>query len=296
MTLQTLETLFESHPAMSWLALAALFNVAITAIDMVYDFVTGANRDWKDTASNIAIDIGKRLLSRTFVGLLGLLALHSAGSWLWWEIPMHPWTWALSLIVADLTYYWMHRFEHENRFLWAYHAVHHSSESYNLTTAGRLAWVEDLIEWVFLIPMILMGFNVFQAVVSLAFVAAYQHWIHTERVGRLGFLEGWVNTPSVHRVHHGSNRKYWDKNYGGILMIWDRLFGTYQAEEEPVIYGISERVASRNPFVINFIEYGRIWSDVRRATGIGEAIRAAFGRTGAALESRERGLASDGRS
>ncbi len=105
-----------------------------------------------------------------------------------------------------------------------------------------------------LIPMILIGFSPFQAIVGLILVAQFQTWIHTERIGKLGWLDKIFNTPSVHRVHHGSNKKYLDKNYGGFLIIWDRIFGTYQKEEEKVIYGLTKDINTNNPLLINFID------------------------------------------
>jgi sterol desaturase/sphingolipid hydroxylase (fatty acid hydroxylase superfamily) len=140
---------------------------------------------------------------------------------------MTGWTWLLALLAADFTYYWMHRLEHEHRILWASHSVHHSSNDYNLTVGFRLSLVEGFFEWAFLIPMILIGFSPFQAIVGLVLVAQYQHWVHTERVTKMGWLDEVFNTPSVHCVHQGSNRQYIDKNYGGILMIWDKLLSTY---------------------------------------------------------------------
>lgn len=189
------------------------------------------------------------------IGLIGLLPFY----WLVpWEIPMLWWTWVLALIAADFTYYWLHRIEHVRRILWASHSVHHSSEDYNLTVGFRLSWVEGLFEWVFLIQMILLGFNPFQAVIGLVLVAQYQHWIHTERVHKLGWLDEVFNTPSVHRVHHGSNRKYLDKNRSGVLILWDKLFGTFQRVEDAVTYGLTENIDSNNPVTINFVEYRNI--------------------------------------
>ena len=140
------------------------------------------------------------------------------------SIPFTWWSWIAAVLVADLTYYWMHRIEHEVSFFWAYHSVHHSSPEFNLTTGLRLAWIEGLIEWLFFIPMIMMGFEVTQTIIAISIVVAYQTWIHTEKIDKLGWADRIFNTPSVHRVHHGSNAKYIDKNYGGILMVWDRMF------------------------------------------------------------------------
>ncbi len=187
------------------------------------------------------------------------------------------WTWVLGILAADFTYYWMHRLEHEHRILWASHSVHHSSEDYNLTVSFRLSIVEGLFEWMFLIPMILIGFNPFQTMVSLIFVVQFQTWIHTEKIQKLGWLDEIFNTPSVHRVHHGSNPKYLDKNYGGLLMVWDKLFGTYQREEEKVIYGLTKNIKTNNPITINFIEYKNIWQDVKQCRTLKDKLKIIFG-------------------
>ena len=125
--------------------------------------------------------------------------------------------------------------------------------------------------------MILIGFNPFQAIVGLVLVAQYQHWVHTERVTKLGWLDEVFNTPSVHRVHHGSNRQYIDKNYGGILMIWEKLFGTFVREEEKVIYELTCDIHTYNPVKITFIEFGNIWKDVKKCRTMGDRLRIIFG-------------------
>ena len=184
------------------------------------------------------------------------------------------------MLHADFTYYWMHRWEHEIRILWAHHSVHHSSPEFNLTTALRLAWIEGLIEWIFFVPMIVIGFDVAQTIIALAIGLAYQTWIHTEKIGRLGWLDKVLNTPSVHRVHHGANPSYLDKNYGGILIVWDRMFGTYQPEDQPVVYGLTKPIGTSNPITINFFEYAQIIKDLRRSRSWYEACGYLFKRPG----------------
>ena len=124
--------------------------------------------------------------------------------------------------------------------------------------------------------MILLGFGAVQTIIALSIVIAYQTWIHTEKIGKLGWADRIFNTPSVHRVHHGSNEKYLDKNYGGILIVWDRLFGTYQAEEEKVIYGVTHPLGTSNPLVINFHEFWQIAKDVWKASKVGDAFGYVF--------------------
>jgi hypothetical protein len=125
--------------------------------------------------------------------------------------------------------------------------------------------------------MILIGFSPFQAIVGLILVAQFQTWIHTERIGKLGWLDKIFNTPSVHRVHHGSNKKYLDKNYGGFLIIWDRLFGTYQKEEEKVIYGLTKDINTNSPLLINFIEFKSILKDLKKCKSWKDRCKIIFG-------------------
>ncbi len=252
----------EEAGVMKYVGYFFVFNIALTAIELILDFSTSKERRWKDTGANILIFILGQLLEKTAFGAIGLICLFPF-HWLSpFAIPLNPWTWVLAFLTADFTYYWMHRIEHEHRILWANHSVHHSSEDYNLTIAMRLSIIEGAIEWIFLIPMMLIGFTPFQAIIGLVFVAQYQTWIHTETIVKLGWLDEVFNTPSVHRVHHGSNPQYLDKNYGGVLIIWDKLFGTFQREEEAVKYGLTKNIHTNNPITINFVEYKNIWADV----------------------------------
>jgi len=276
MSFANLISLFEEAKIMQLVGILFLFNLSLVFIEVVIDVVTNKARRWLDSAANFTIFVMNQLLEKTFVGWFALIALLPF-QWLTpLSIPMNIWTWFLAIIAADLTYYWMHRIEHTYRILWANHSVHHSSKDYNLSVSMRLSILEPLIEWVFLIPMILLGFSTFQAIVSLILVAQYQTWIHTERVGKLGGLDYVFNTPSVHRVHHGSNSQYFDKNFGGILMIWDHFFGTYQKEDEKVIYGIDRDINTNNPFKINFVEYGLIWKEIKQAKSLDQLKRALF--------------------
>ena len=277
MSFARLISLFEESRLMDYVAYFFLFNLTIIFLEIFLDLFVRKERRWKDTGANIVIFLINQLLEKTLVGAVGIIALMPFHYITPLSISMNAWTWVLAIVAADFTYYWMHRIEHEHRILWANHSVHHSSEDYNLTVSMRLSIVEPLIEWVFLIPMILVGFSPFQAIVGLIFVAQFQTWIHTERIGKLGWLDWVFNTPSVHRVHHGSNNKYLDKNYGGITMIWDHLFGTYQKEEEKVVYGLTKNIHTNNPVKINFIEYKHIWDDVKKCRNRKDALRIIFG-------------------
>lgn len=277
MSFENFENLFENAEVMKYVILFSIINLSFIFFEIILDLFTQKERRWKDTGANIAIFFMSELLNKTAFALIGIIFLIPI-SWLSpFEIPMNAWTWIAAFFAADFTYYWMHRIEHEHRILWANHSVHHSSQDYNLTIAFRLCIIESAIEWIFLVPMILIGFSPFQALIGLIFVAQYQTWIHTERIVKLGWLDEVFNTPSVHRVHHGSNRKYLDKNYGGVLMIWDKLFGTFQKEEEKVIYGLTKNINTNNPITINFIEYANIWKDVKRCQNWSDRFRIIFG-------------------
>ncbi len=277
MTIEEITLLFQTSEILDYVGYFFIINIALIFFEICLDFFTSKERRWKDTGANIIIFFLGQLLEKTAFGAIGIICLLPFYHLSPFEITMNGWTWVISLLVADFTYYWMHRLEHEHRILWANHSVHHSSEDYNLTVSMRLSIIESAIEWVFLIPMILMGFNPFQAIVSLIFVAQYQTWIHTERIIKLGWLDEIFNTPSVHRVHHGSNQKYLDKNYGGVLILWDKLFGTFQREEEKVIYGLTKNINSNNPITINFIEYKNIWRDVKQCRTWSDRFKIIFG-------------------
>ena len=161
------------------------------------------------------------------------------------------WTWVVGFVGADFFYYWYHRFSHRVNFAWATHVVHHQSEDYNFAVALRQPWFTQFYSWVFYIPLALLGIPPMVFVTSFAFNLLYQFLLHTRLVNKLGFFEWFMNTPSHHRVHHGVEEKYLDKNYGGVFIVWDRLFGTFQLEEEEPTYGILKPVKTWNPLWAN---------------------------------------------
>lgn len=254
--------------------------IGLAVIEAIADILFKTGRRFSETAANVMTAVGYEFTGYFINAAVLLVAYYFIAPFALFEIEMTPWTWVLALVMADFLYYWMHRTEHEVRFFWAYHVTHHSSPEYDLTTAFRLSWVEGLVEWIFLIPMLLVGFDPVVTFVALAANATYQTWLHTQKVGKLSILDKIINTPSAHRVHHGSNPEYLDKNYGGVLMIWDHLFGTYQTEKAPVKFGITEPIESINPFVINFHEYAGIARDVWRAKSWSERWHYVFAHPG----------------
>ncbi len=175
------------------------------------------------------------------------------------------WSWIILIVAEDCCYYWFHRVHHEVRFFWAAHVNHHSSQHYNLSTALRQPLLTPFTGMIFWTPLPLIGFPPWMVLTAQAISLLYQFWLHTEAVTRLGVLEHVLNTPSHHRVHHGKNVAYLDRNHGGILIIWDRLFGTFAAEREPVVYGLTTDITTHNPLRIGFHEYAALGRDLRRA-------------------------------
>lgn len=254
-------------PLLEGSAVLALFFFTLALIEFAWDMT---QRRWAripETLANTGIALVNGLLDNTLWGALFVIGLFLAEFGAIAELPVNGWTWLAAIVLADLTYYLMHRVEHRVRLFWALHVVHHSSPCFDLTTAFRLSWFEGAVEWLFFAPLVLLGFDPVQVLIAVIVVVQYQAWIHTTKIGRLGPLEGVFNTPSAHRVHHGRNRRYLDRNFGGILMLWDRLFGTYEPEGEDVDYGITTPLNSRNPLVINGHEFVAIVRDVVAAPG-----------------------------
>jgi sterol desaturase/sphingolipid hydroxylase (fatty acid hydroxylase superfamily) len=178
------------------------------------------------------------------------------------------WAFVLCFFAEDLAYYWFHRVSHERRWFWASHVVHHSSQRYNLSTALRQSWTTPITGPIFWMPLALCGFTPAMVMTAQAWSLLYQFWLHTESVRTLGPLEAVMNTPSHHRVHHGSNVEYLDRNHAGIFIIWDRLFGTFAPETEHVAYGLTKDIQTFNPLRIGFHEFAAIGRDVVRAPGL----------------------------
>ncbi|RMI35497.1 sterol desaturase family protein [Nocardia stercoris] len=224
----------------------------------------------RDTASNIATfvlgRISKPILAQAGLFFAVVLAAHVSPVHL---SPRHWWVWALGLVVTDFCYYWMHRADHRVRVLWTAHSVHHSSRFFNFSTALRLSWLNPVAtvgQTLFYIPAALLGFPAWMIFLLQSIGLLYQFPLHTQRIGKLWApIEFVFNTPAHHRVHHGSNNPYLDKNYGGILMIWDRVFGSFAPEIEPIRYGLTKDIGTDNPIKVNYRELANLVGDVRHA-------------------------------
>ncbi|KRA37664.1 MULTISPECIES: sterol desaturase family protein [unclassified Nocardioides] len=221
--------------------------------------------DRRDSATSLTMGLGS-----VFVNLVWKLVVLAAyaGAFLLapWELPAdNPWVWVALFFADDFLYYWYHRTHHTIRVFWASHVVHHSSEFYNLSTALRQPWTpfSSLPFW---LPLAFLGFEPWMILLQQSISLVYQFFIHTERVNHLWKpIELVMNTPSHHRVHHGSQSQYLDKNYAGILIIWDRLFRTFEPEGERVRFGLTKNVNTFNPLRVATHEFSAIGRDVWRA-------------------------------
>jgi sterol desaturase/sphingolipid hydroxylase (fatty acid hydroxylase superfamily) len=254
-------------------AIPAFFVLMIAEGLIIGRFRAARGYERRDTAASLTMGIVNVLItaavkSGVFVLFAGLYALTP----LRWSASS-PWTWIALLLVTDFLYYWFHRIHHEVRFFWAAHVNHHSSRYYNLSTALRQSWMTPLTGVPFYAPLALLGFSPAMIVVAVASNTLYQFWIHTESIDRLGPLEWIINTPSHHRVHHGRNVEYLDKNYAGMLIVWDRMFGTFEPEHAPVDYGLTKNIHTFNPIRIAFHEYVDMLRDAWHAGSFADAWR-----------------------
>jgi alkylglycerol monooxygenase len=179
----------------------------------------------------------------------------------------------ICFVLDDFCYYWAHRMTHEVNVAWSSHVVHHHSEEMNFSVALRQSWFQGIWTAPFYIPMALLGFSPNDVVIAHGFNLLYQYWVHTEAIDKLGFLEKIFITPSHHRVHHGRNPKYIDKNHGGVFIIWDKLFGTFKQEEERPVYGTTKPLNSWNPVWANFEHFQTISHQLSEATTWGSKLR-----------------------
>ena len=197
------------------------------------------------------------------------------------DVPLSAgWAWAVCFVGQDLLYYWFHRWSHEVNAGWAAHVVHHQSEEYNLTVALRQGALQPAFSWVFYLPLAVLGFPPAMFLAVSSFNTLYQFWIHTRLIGRLGPFEWVLNTPSHHRVHHGRNPRYIDRNHGGTLIVWDRLFGTFGEEREEPVYGVTRPLASWNPVWANLRHWAEMWDVARRAGRPLDRVRVLWKRPG----------------
>jgi sterol desaturase/sphingolipid hydroxylase (fatty acid hydroxylase superfamily) len=235
--------------------------------------------EWRDTLANLAMGLGNVIISAGWKAVVWGAVFFGLYQYRLFDIPMTAvWAWALILVLEDFCYYWFHRLHHEVRCLWAAHVNHHSSEHLNLAVALRQSWTTPMTGMLFWAPLALLGFHPLMILTQQAISLLYQFWIHTQAIKSLGPLEWVLNTPAHHRVHHGSNPQYLDRNYAGIFIVWDRLFGTFEPEREPVRYGLTHNIKTFNPVRIAFHEWAAIAREVRASRSWREALYRIFGR------------------
>lgn len=233
--------------------------------------------DRKDVWTNIFLGFGSLAWGAIFA-LFTTFFYNAAYAIAPYKMPMNTWwAWAIILFADDFAYYWFHRVSHEMRFFWNFHVVHHSSNQFNLSVAVRQSWFSPIAHWIFYIPLALLGFPFWAYVTMHGINLLHQFWIHTRLVNRLGFLEYIINSPSHHRVHHGVNNQYLDKNYAGLFIIWDRMFGTFVEEKETPRYGIIKPLNSYNALWINTHGWAEMFEAIREKKTLYGKLRCIFG-------------------
>ena len=233
-----------------------------------------------DAIANISCGITSQLsgLFLTFLGIGVYTILFE--KFAFFSLQPTWYYWLVLFLLVDLAYYWGHRMSHEVNLFWGGHVVHHQSEEYNLSVALRQSSLQTVWTFAFNLPIALLGFDPLHFVLVSAFNTLYQFWIHTETIGKMGWFEYIFYTPSHHRVHHGRNPKYIDKNHAGSLIIWDKMFGTFQPEEEKPTYGITKPINSWNPVFANISHYVEMSKDMKRIPSWSDKIKYMFMKPG----------------
>ena len=245
--------------AIPFFILAMLLELYVTAKQQIKTYES------KDAFSSIAMGLGNVFLGFASKAIVLLTFFWIYDDFRLFTVPVVWWSFVLLFFLDDISYYWFHRVSHECRLFWASHVVHHSSERYNLSTALRQTWSGGFYTFIFWLWLPLLGFHPAMILLQMSISLLYQFWIHTEAIDKLPkWFEAVFNTPSNHRVHHGSNPIYLDRNHAGILIIWDKLFGTFQPEldTEKVKYGLVSNINTYNPIKIAFLEWIYMFKDI----------------------------------
>lgn len=243
-----------------YLALA-LVAVALVA-EIVWNYREHKNvYKRKDTWASLSVFIGFQL-SKVITSGYFLVVMEFISRFKIIRLNESALTFIVTFLLVDLIYYWYHRLSHRYRFLWAFHFTHHTGQQFNLLTAYRLNWFSFIITPLFVIPLAIFGFPVSYIAISLVLNLFYQFFLHTEMVPRIPFLEGFINTPSAHRVHHAYNEKYLNKNFSGVFAFWDVLFKTYEPETETPKYGLKSGFVSNNPWVLVYKGFADFWRHI----------------------------------
>jgi alkylglycerol monooxygenase len=257
-----------------------IFFVLIGIEVLIQQFTKKKLYRFNDAVTNISCGVTQQV-SGVFLKLFGIGLYVLVYEYLRvWEIPSNWYTLIILFIATDFAYYWAHRFSHQINLFWGGHVVHHQSEDYNLSVALRQSSFQVIWTSAFYFPLAIIGFNPLDYALMAALTTLYQFWIHTELIGKMGLIEKFMVTPSHHRVHHGRNPKYIDKNHGGTFIIWDMMFGTFQMEEETPTYGITTPVNSWNPVWANFSHYKIMMHELKQISGFADKVKYMFYKPG----------------
>ena len=269
---------------MDYITYAVPFFLLALLIELIYGIAINKNTyRLNDAISNLFMGTLRTANKLIIIGAAGYVFYLAETNFAIWRMDINSWfTWIFAFVIYDFFYYWFHRISHERQIFWASHVAHHQSEDYNLSTALRQTGTGAFVSWVFYIPMFLIGIPsyVFISVASLNLI--YQFWVHSEHIPKLGWFENYFVTASNHRVHHAQNEQYIDKNYGGVFIIWDRMFGTHKIEDEnePCIYGIRGTLNTFNPIWANLHVYVKIMREMWSSRDWKDKFYAPFARTG----------------
>ena len=269
---------------MDYITYAVPFFLLALLIELIYGIAINKNTyRLNDAISNLFMGTLRTANKLIIIGAAGYVFYLAETNFAIWRMDINSWfTWIFAFVIYDFFYYWFHRISHERQIFWASHVAHHQSEDYNLSTALRQTGTGAFVSWVFYIPMFLIGIPsyVFISVASLNLI--YQFWVHSEHIPKLGWFEKYFVTASNHRVHHAQNEQYIDKNYGGVFIIWDRMFGTHKIEneDEPCIYGIRGTLNTFNPIWANLHVYVKIMREMWSSQDWKDKLYAPFARTG----------------
>lgn len=243
------------HYAIPFFVATVILEIILTVKVKLEDY------QFKDAGTSILMGLGNVFIG-IFTKAMVLAIFLFLYQFRFFTISFAWWSWIILLFAEDFCYYWFHRISHESRLFWASHVVHHSSKEYNLSTALRQTWSGTFYSFVFWIPLILIGFHPIMVLVQMSISLIYQYWIHTELIDKMPkWFEAIFNTPSHHRVHHATNAQYLDRNHAGIFIIWDKLFGTFEAEIEKPIYGLVTNIETYNPIKVAFLEWRNMFKD-----------------------------------
>ncbi len=234
--------------------------------------------NYESSVANISVGIAERLLNLFITGSFYGFYYYLYENFGLFQIPNHWAVWILLLLTTDFIWYWYHRLGHEINLFWGAHIVHHQSEEFNYTVSARITTLQAIIRNVFWCLLPLAGFHPGMVIAILVVHGTYSFFTHTQVIGKLGWLEHILITPSHHGVHHASNEKYLNKNYGDIFIIWDKLFGTFQCEEEKPVYGLTHPLKSYSFLWQHFHYYAELWLACKRSRSFSKSIRIIFGR------------------